>query len=58
MVFGKVEGADSMAVVRAIEEVGCGSGETSADVVITDCGERGASAATGDAGEAGDKKKD
>ena len=37
VVFGKV--VEGMDVVKAIENVGSGSGKTSAKVVITDCGE-------------------
>ena len=37
VVFGKV--TDGMKVVSAMEAVGSGSGSTSADVVIADCGE-------------------
>ena len=37
VVFGKVD--QGMDVVRAMEAVGSGSGETAEDVVITDCGE-------------------
>jgi len=45
VVFGKVADEESMAVVKAIERVGSGSGKTSVTVRITDCGE---SAATED----------
>ena len=37
VVFGKV--AEGMDIVEAMEAVGSGSGQTSAEVVIADCGE-------------------
>ena len=39
MVFGRVVGEGSIEVVRAIEGVGCRSGDTDSPVRITACGE-------------------
>lgn len=39
VVFGKVADEAGMKVVKAMEAVGSGSGSTSKDVVIADCGE-------------------
>lgn len=56
VVFGKVADEESMAIVKAIERVGSGNGETSVPVRITGCGESAASGPVND-GPADAKKE-
>ena len=58
MVFGKVQDAESMAVVTAVEAVGCQGGSTEEVVTITDCGQLSTKEIKEINKELGDKKKD